>query len=140
MRNHEKSMIAKTAGLFMLGALAIAGGKWVMGDEYPHPIAGRVDAVSEPSWECRSNGKFTTCDYHYYIFVNGCVELPADVQEYVDERTPERDSEYGWVEVGGDTWSHQQAGGYVEFGDRNVFQRVLADQTDSNHLCPIPAN
>ena len=136
-RAESRTMLQIVTGI-TLGTLGFAGCKWIVGDENPHPIAGRVDQVSEPTWECHYSAATKTnsdCGYHYYLFVNGCVELPEEVQAYVDEHAPDRPDEYGWVEVSPDTWSEHQSGEYIYFSGRGFLDRIFADQEDQNHTC-----
>ena len=141
MINHEFLATAgKGIAALTAGALGFAGCNWVVGDEYPHPIAGRVDAVSAPSYECTTTKYGKDCEYHYYLFVNGCVELPEAAAAYVASVEPDRKPEYGWVDVPSDVWSDYSEGEFIYFKSRSMFNRILADQEDDNHACPIPTN
>ncbi len=133
----EKEQVLKGVATLTAGALGFAGCNWIIGDEYPHPVAGRVDAVSAPSYECTRTKYGTNCEYRYYLFVNGCVELSEDAQNYVDKVAPDRKPEYGWVDVPVDVWSSYSEGEFIYFKSRSLFSRILADQKDDNHSCPI---
>ena len=130
----KKETMLKGAAVLTAGALGFAGCSWLIGDEYPHPVAGRIDAKSVPTLECYRDKYGKHCSWHFYLFVNGCVELPADVERYMEDHG--RDPEYGWVDVTQGTWEQQQVGNYIEFRGRHIWERVLADQTDDNHPCP----
>jgi len=125
----ERKTIAKTIAVLTAGALGFAGCNWVVGDEYPHPLAGKVGEVGEPSLSCSKYG----CHYNYYLYIDGCVELSDAAKQYVADKG--REPEKGWVEVDGNTWSHAQRGDEMEFAARDFIQRLFADQNDDNHPC-----
>ena len=107
-----------------LGATGMASSCTVY-DNDPHPRAGVIVEHQEPVYDCAFNGKFTTCDWEYWIYIDGCGDLSeetvAQARAYDSDWGPEK----GWLQVTPETWETNPDGTEVVIDERNFLGSVL---------------
>jgi hypothetical protein len=126
MISNETKNVLKASAIVAASALSwVALDAAIDYDNDAHPSLGKVEAHSEPDYNCHWNGKFRSCGWDYWLYINGCVELPAEMIEQAKRQDADWEPEKGWVKVSGKTWSEVPDGPIIQFREKNFLNSII---------------
>ena len=105
-------------------------------DNDVNPSVGIVTKHAEPEYECHWTGKFNSCGWEYWLYINGCVELSPEVIAEAKRKDSSYEPSRGWVEVSRNTWSNNQDGDLIQFRERNFINSIVLFGADNDHSVP----
>jgi len=127
-KNWGANIWLKRAGAVIAAGAALYACSAVTGyDNDVHPSAGLVTASPAPVEDCRYRAakKRRTCEWIYWLYVDGCQELSPGLVEAAKEQEEDWEPARGWVEVSGQTWASFPAGTEIIFAERNLINSIV---------------
>jgi hypothetical protein len=114
----RKKSIALAAIGLGIGAFALSSCGY---DNDAHPSVGIVTQHAEPNQTCAPK---TGCQWHYWLYVDGCGELSEEAVRTAKEQEEGWEPSKGWIEVSPDTWSETADGEEIIFREKGFLSSI----------------